>query len=65
MLITKVITRDYAQTISVSFSIRIKVYDQKIKSSVKSICYILSYKSKTKCYISKFSNFLSTKKVWI
>ena len=49
MLITNVFTRSYAQNVSF-FSIRIKVYVQKPMSRFRSIRYILSYRSKTKCY---------------
>ena len=33
------------------FSVKIKVYVQKPKSNFRFLCYILSYKSKAKCYI--------------
>ena len=64
MLITNVFTRSYAQNVSF-FSIRIKVYVQKPMSRFRSIRYILSYRSKTKCYILKLLLAQSTKKVWI
>ena len=43
------------------FSISIKAYVQKPKSNVRSICYILTYRSK-KCFICKLLLALSTKK---
>ena len=48
MVTTKVFTTDYAQT--VFFSLRIKVYVQMTLWSVRSVCYIPSYRWERKCY---------------